>query len=130
MRVRILASATAVTAVCASVALAASLGVGTTNVSSGNASIIACDPDGFTETYTTSSGLVSSVTVSGIADPGCEGGSLKLTLTDASGVSISSAGPEAVPTDGDTLDDSLTLTTSPQPSASTVAGIRIAIEGP
>ena len=123
-------SAAAVTAVCASVAVAASLGVSTTDVGSGNASIVVCDTNGFTETYTTVRGLVTAVTVSGIADPGCEGGSLKLTLTNASGVSIASAGPGTVPTDGDTLDDSLTLSTSAQPSSSTVAGIRIAIEGP
>ncbi|HEY9379056.1 MAG TPA: hypothetical protein VIQ02_18415, partial [Jiangellaceae bacterium] len=66
----------------------------------------------------------------GIADPGCEGGSMKLTLTDAAGVSIASAGPGTVPTDGDTLDNSLALSTSAQPSAGAVAGIRIAIEGP
>ena len=130
MRARIFISAAAVTAVCASVALAASLGVSSTDVGSGDASIVACDSNGFTETYTTSRGLVTAVTVGGIADPGCEGGSLKLTLTNTSGVSIASAGPGTVPTDGDALDNSLTLSTSAQPSASAVAGIRIAIEGP
>ena len=130
MRTQIIMSAAAVTAACASVALAATLGVSTTDVGSGNASIAACDTNGFTETYTTSGGLVTAVTVSGIADPGCEGGSLKLTLTDAAGASIASAGPGTVPTDGDTVDNSLTLSTSPQPSSSAVAGIRISIEGP
>jgi hypothetical protein len=131
MRSRALFSAAAVaTAASASVALAAALGVSTTKVGSGDTAIIACDTDGFTETYTTSGGVVTAVTVSGIADPGCEGGSLQLTLTNAAGDSIASAGPTTVPTDGDTSDNSMTLSNSPQPSSSAVAGIHISIVGP
>ena len=130
MRSKILMSAAATAAACSSVALAATLGVGTTDVGAGNASIVACDTNGFTESYTTSAGLVTGVTVSGIADPGCEGGSLKLTLTNTAGASVASAGPATVPTDGDTADNSTTLTPIPTPLASSVAGIRISIEGP
>jgi hypothetical protein len=89
-----------------------------------------CDANGFTHSYTTSRGNVTAVTIGGIADPACEGGSMKVTLTNAAGMSIASAGPLTVPADGDTSDDSVTLPTSPQSPASQVSGIEIDVEGP
>lgn len=96
----------------------------------GDASVLPCDPNGFTHGYTTSRGLVTAVTVGGLADPACEGGSVRASVTDASGASLASAGPQAIPVDGDTADNAVTLATSPQPGASLVAGIHIVVEGP
>jgi hypothetical protein len=96
----------------------------------GDAPVLRCDADGFTVGYTTSRGQVVAVTVGGIADPACEGGVLRATVTDAGGAGIASGGPQVVPADGDTLDDSVTLATSPQPAAGLVAGIGIVVEGP
>ena len=110
-------------------ALAAPLVLGSAQVAAGNTTIVACDGDGLTSTYTTSRGKVTAVTIGGIADPACEGGTVRVTVTDSSGASLTSAGPQVVPTDGDTADNSVTLTTSSQPSASQVAGIHVAIEG-
>jgi hypothetical protein len=110
-------------------ALAAPLVLGSAKVAAGNTPVVHCD-DGFTSGYTTARGKVTAVTIGGIADPACEGGTLRLTVTDSSGVALTSAGPQVVPADGDTLDDTLTLTTSAQPSASLVAGINVVIEGP
>jgi len=73
---------------------------------------------------------VTTVTVGAIADPGCEGGSLSVTLTDSAGASIATAGPQTVPADGDTTDNSMALTTSPQPGAAQVAGYHVSITGP
>jgi hypothetical protein len=104
--------------------------ISSAQLGAGNATVAACDANGFTSTYTTSRGKVTAVTIAGIADPGCEGGTVRLTVTDSSGAALTSAGPQVVPTDGDTLDNSVTLTTSSQPSASQVAGIHVVIEGP
>jgi hypothetical protein len=115
----------------ASVAAAASLGgVGSSALSAGDGAIAACDPDGFTVAYTTSAGNVTAVTVSGIADPGCDGGALSVTVTDAGGVGVAGAGPLTIPVDGDSVDNSLAVSVSPQPLAETPAGVEIAIAGP
>lgn len=105
-------------------------GLSTTKVGSGNSVIAACDANGFTPSYTTSGGNITSVTVSGIADPGCEGGSLKLSVVDSAGVSLASGGPLTIPTDADTIDDTVTVTVSPQPSAASAAGVHMSVVGP
>lgn len=110
---------------------AASLGGATsTKVGSGQAAIVPCDADGFTPTYTTSGGNITSVTVSGIADPRCEGTTLKLTVVDGSGAAIASGGPQAIPTDGDTIDNSMVVLVSPQPAAAAAAGVHISVVEP
>jgi hypothetical protein len=111
------------------VALAATVGLTSSRTGSGNVAVVACD-DAFTQGYATSGGKVTTVTVGGIADPACEGGSLSLRLTDAAGDSIASAGPQTVPADGDTVDDLLVLAASPQPNAGQVGGIVISVVGP
>ena len=111
-------------------ASAASLGGMSGSLAAGNAAIPACDTTGVTVGYTTSAGNVTAVTVSGLADPGCEGGSLSVTLTNAAGDSIASGGPETVPTDGDTADNSLTVSVTPNPAAENVASYHVAIAGP
>ncbi len=130
MKSVILWSAAVVTAASASVALAAGVGISGTKLGGGNIPVVACETDGFTVGYTTSRGNVTAVTVGAIADPGCEGGSLSVTLTDSAGASIATGGPQTVPTDGDTTDNSMALTTSPQPGAAQVAGYHVSIAGP
>jgi hypothetical protein len=112
-------------------ASAASLGgMSSGSLSAGDAAIPACDTTGVTGTYTTSGGNVTAVTVGGLADPGCEGGVLSVTLTNAAGDSIASGGPQTIPTDGDTADNSLTVSMSPNPAAENVAGYHVSIVGP
>jgi hypothetical protein len=110
-------------------ALGAVLGLTAGRAGAGDVAILTCD-SAFGHGFTTSRGNVTSVTVSGIADPTCEAGVVRVTVKDAAGASIASAGPQAVPTDGDVADNSITLATSPQPSAPQVAGVDIVIEGP
>jgi hypothetical protein len=124
-------SAVAAAAASASIALAATLSpITATKIGAGNTAVFACDTDGFTHSYTTSGGNVTAITIGGIADPACEAGSLRATVTNSAGGSIASAGPQTIATDGDTLDNSMTLSTSPQPLATLVAGIHIVVEGP
>ena len=130
MRSVILSSAAAITAASASVALAASVGISATKLGGGDFAVVACETDGFTVGYTTSRGNVTAVTVGAIADPGCEGGTLSITLTNSAGASIATAGPLTIPTDGGTVDNSLALSTSPQPAAGQVAGYHVSITGP
>ena len=111
-------------------ALAAPFALTASRAGAGNTFVVACDTNGFTHAYTTSRGNVTAVTIVGIADPACEGGTVRATVTNSAGSSIASAGPQVVPTDGDTLDNSVTLATSPQPAATQVAGIHIVVEGP
>ena len=63
----------------------------------GKAVVTACDTNGFSVTYTTSAGSVTAVNLGSIADPGCEGGQLSLSLADASGAVIVSRGPQRFP---------------------------------
>jgi hypothetical protein len=95
-----------------------------------SAVVSACDSDGFSVSYTNSGGNVTSVDVSGIADPGCEGGQLSVVLANASGTSIGAGGPTTVPTDAGTVDNTMTVSLSPTPAASTVAAVHVAVTGP
>lgn len=128
-------AAVAVLAVTASMALipgsAASLGGLTAKrLGAGSAVVAACDTNGFIVGYTTSAGSVSAVNVSGIADPGCEGGELSLRLVDASGVVVVAGGPQTVPTDGDTLDNAMSVQVNPPVMAATVTAIHVVVTGP
>jgi hypothetical protein len=100
------------------------------SVSAGNEAITQCDSDGFTVTYTTSGGNVTSATVAGISDPDCEGGALSLTLTDVGGAAIASGGPQAIAADGDSSPNSVAVALAPSPAAELVAGFRIVVTGP
>lgn len=111
-------------------ASAASLGgIADGRLGADDAGVPACDTNGFTVAYTTSGGNVTAVAVSGIADPGCEGGDLSLAVTQA-GTSIGSGGPQIVPTDGDVVDNSMSVSVSPNPDAALVDGISITVAGP
>jgi hypothetical protein len=112
-------------------ASAASLGgIAGGGVGAGEAAIPACDTTGITVSYTTSGGNVTAVTVGGLADPGCEGGALSVTLTNAAGDSIATGGSQTIPTDGDNADNALTVSVSPNPAAENVAGYHVSIVGP
>lgn len=110
------------------VGFAATLGIGADDLAAGDAVIAECD-DSFSHTFTTSGGNVTHVTVDGIADPACEGGELSLTLTK-DGVAIGSGGPETIPTDGDTADNSVAVAISSPPTAADVNGIHTVVVGP
>lgn len=105
-------------------------GLGSTGLGTGDDVVAGCDTNGFSVSYTTSGGAVTHVTVGGIADPGCEGGRLSLTLADTTGAAVGSAGPQTVPTDGDTADNSMTVALSPQPAASVVTAVQAVVVGP
>lgn len=112
-------------------AAAASLGgVQTQGLAAGSAVVAACDSDGLTVAFTTSGGSVTTVTVGGIADPGCEGGRLAVTVTNSSSAAIGSSSPQTIPADGDVVDNSVAVAVSPQPSAEQVTGVHISIVGP
>jgi hypothetical protein len=122
---------TAATLASLCVASAAALGgISSGHVGAGDAPITACDATGFTLAYTTVGGNVTAVTVNGIADPGCEGGELSLTLTNTGGASIASGGPQAITSDGDTAANSVVLSVSPNPAAEQVSGYHISLVGP
>lgn len=99
-------------------------------LAAGSAAVPRCDADGFALGYVIENGLVQSVTVGGIADPGCEGGTLRLTVVGAGGAQIGTGGPVTIPTDGDTAPNSMTISIAAQPAASAVTGLRIAVVGP
>ncbi len=100
------------------------------NLGADGAVVAACDTNGFNVSYTTSAGNVTAVVVSAIADPGCEGGQLSLRLANSSGTSIGAGGPQTIPTDAGTADNSITVPLSPTPAANAVAAVHIAVTGP
>jgi len=105
-------------------------GLTSADLGAGGAAVTACDTNGFTESYTTSSGSVTEVTLGGIADPGCEGGQLSLTLADASGASVAAEGPLLIATDAGTVDNSMVVIVSPSPAPSAVKAIHVVVTGP
>jgi hypothetical protein len=111
------------------VAAAANLPLTSEGVAAGNAPVAPCDANGFSPTYTTVGGNVTTVAVGGIADPACEGGALEVTLVGAGG-KLGSGGPVTIPTDGDSIDNSVSVSLSPQPDGELVTGIRVLIAGP
>jgi hypothetical protein len=122
---------TAATLASVCVASAAVLGeISGGQVGAGNAPIAACDSTGFTLAYTTVGGNVTAATVSGIADPGCEGGDVSLTLRNSGGAGIASGGPHTITPDGDAAENSVLLSVSPNPAAEQVSGYHISLVGP
>ena len=115
----------------AGVAAAATFGgVSGSALSAGDGAIVACDPDSLTTLYTTTAGNVTAVTVGGLADPGCEGASLSLTVIDATGAAIASGGPQTIPTDAGVVDNGIVVAVSPNPLAEAPAAVKIVIAGP
>jgi hypothetical protein len=109
---------------------AASLGgAGGPLLVAGSAAVEECDADGFGLTHATGAGRVTTVTVTGIADPGCSGGVLRLQLTSG-GSAVGAGGPVTVPSDGDTADDAVTVAIAPQPLAQLVDGFSASVVGP
>lgn len=94
-----------------------------TPAGNGSSPIASCDTDGFTVSYTTSGGNLTSVGVGGIA-PACNGASLRLTVVNSSRTSVASGGPVAV------SGTSATVSVSPNPPGATPAGVDISIVGP
>jgi hypothetical protein len=107
---------------------AATLNVGSNQLSAGNASVASCQASGTpTGTYTVaydstiSSYEVSGVTVTGI-DVGCNGKTLSATLTGAAGASLGTVS-------GTISGTSLALTPAAHLNAVSVTGISVAING-
>jgi hypothetical protein len=107
---------------------AATLNVGTNQLSAGNATVASCQASGTpTGTYTVaynsslSSYAVSNVTVTGI-DAGCNGKTLSATLTGTGGASLGAVS-------GAIAGTSLTLAAPANLDAKNVTGISVAING-
>lgn len=122
-RLLILCVAVAMGVSCSLAAASALQGVSSGRAGNGSIAVTACDTDGFTVTYTTSGGNVSSVAVGGIATA-CNGGSLRVTVVDGSRTSVASGGPVTV------SGSSETVSVSPNPAGSTPAGVDVSIAGP
>src|SRR5687768_12108877 len=75
-------------------ASAATMPTSTIKVGGGSAGVGTCDADGFTTTFMTSAGKVTSVTVGGIS-AACVGGSLRVTLTQGT-ASVATGGPVTI----------------------------------
>lgn len=130
VRVAFLLLAVITVASSAAAAAAALGGISSPTVGSGSAAVARCDADGVTVAYTTSGGNVTSVTIGDLADPGCEGGTITVTLVDAANTAVASAGPTVVPADVDTAPNSVTRDVSPTPDAAAVAAFHVSITGP
>jgi hypothetical protein len=108
---------------------AATLNVGTNQLSAGNASVASCQASGTpTGTYTVaydasiSSYAVSGITVTGIDSTNCAGKTLSATLTGAAGANLGTVS-------GTIAGATLALTPAAHLNAVSVTGISIAING-
>ena len=109
---------------------AATLNLGTDQLSAGNASIASCQQSGTpTGTYTTAYAStlpgykVASVVVTGLDTAHCSGKAISVTLTDSSNLGLTTLAG-TVPVSGD-----LTLTPGSTISAAAVTGVSVAING-
>ena len=109
---------------------AATLNVGSSALSAGNASVASCQQTGTpTGTYTTAYDSavpgfkVATVVVTGLDTANCNGKSISVTVTGASNANLATLSG-TVPTSGD-----LTLTPGSSISAAAVQGISVAING-
>jgi len=115
-------------------AFAASLNVASANLSAGNQSVISCDSDGVSTTYTTTydSSIpgykVSGVTVTGIAS-GCDGKTVAITLTGSGNSSLASASKSFSSAGANTQVVFSSGDLSAQPSAALVTGVNAVISG-
>jgi hypothetical protein len=130
MRRRSILIAFALVLATAAVASAATFGLTSANLGAGQTTVSRCDTNGFTGTYTVTSGNVVSVTIDDIADPGCEGGSMNVTLVNGSGTIVGASATTTLPTDGGTTPNSVTVAVSPTPAESTVIGLHMSVTGP
>ena len=110
-------------------AMAASLGGITSDKVGADSTVVAsCDTNGVTTSYGTAWDAtdkryeITSVTVGGVADT-CDGATLSVSLTDASGAQIGS-GTLSIPTDVTT---SFAVTMSTAPSAKLTEGVNVLI---
>ncbi|HUJ91075.1 MAG TPA: hypothetical protein VLW05_00130 [Gaiellaceae bacterium] len=110
---------------------AATLNVGTNTLSAGNATVASCQVTGTpTGTYTTAYDTataqykVASVVVTGLDDTNCNGKSVSVTLTSATGGTNLATMTGLVPSSGN-----LTLTPGSTVSAASVTGVSVAING-
>lgn len=110
-----------VTAGTVSYAAAATLGTASGPLGTGGVAVLPCDADGFAYTrQLDASRRITAVTISGI-NPACAGGTLQLTLTNASNAAIGT-GSGAVNSSG-----VLTVVISGAPLAADVTAYRSAI---
>ncbi len=100
------------------------------HLGAGGAVVTGCDADGITTSYATTAGMVTEVTVGGLADPACEGAALSLTLAGAGNAGIGTSGPTTIPPDAGTIDNSVLMPISAQPNAAAVVGVHVIVEGP
>lgn len=100
------------------------------SIGTGSAAVTTCDSDGFGASYATSGGAITAVTVTGIADPACEGGVVRVAIVDGAGASIGSGGPVTIAADGDAVDNATTLAVAGSPAALSAQRVKIVVEGP
>lgn len=117
------------TAVATAIAAASALGQGGGRIGAAEAVVASCDDAVFVR-YLVSNGSVTGVQISGLADPACEGGQLRFTVSDASWGVLAQAGPVTIPTDGDNADNTVQLSLTPSPTYSSVAHYSVVIVGP
>jgi hypothetical protein len=127
----IFASVLALTIFGAVYGFAATLNVGNGVLSAGNASVASCQQTGtptgtYTTAYDTTSAQykVATVVVTGLDNTNCNGKSVSVTLTSASGATNLATLTGTVPSSGN-----LTLTPGATVSAAAVTGISVAING-
>jgi hypothetical protein len=124
---RVLISALGISLLVPVLGMAATLGIIAKTLGAGAGGVTACDST-FGETYTTVSGNVTAVSVTGIADPSCEGGLLTVRLTGP-GVDAGSSST-TIATDDDTADNSATVSFGSPPDGDLVNTVAISITGP
>lgn len=123
-RLTALALVIAATLATPGVATAASATANSTKVVGASASVTSCGTlSGISISWTVTANVVTSIALASIPS-GCVGGSLSLTLVDASNASLSTIGPVTISA------TSQTVTPSGTPTATSVANAYASVVGP
>jgi hypothetical protein len=111
--------------------MAASMDVTAGKLGSGSGTVTSCDTNGVTSDYTFTSGTstVSAVVVNGIADAACDGATVLVQALSSGGTVLTGGYGSATNTaDGDTSDNSVSVSLNTGQPAADIASVRVTLK--
>lgn len=128
-QVIVIAVVTALAVFAAVSGTAASLGgVEPDALGAGQSSVLACDEDGVSTSYTVVGLAVTQINISGIAAD-CKTGMLSVAVTTIGGITLATIGPTQIPDNGTQSDATMVLGLTSLVTAVDVTGLKILIVG-
>lgn len=103
-------------------------GVESDGLGAGQTSVLACDNDGVSTSYTVVGLVVTEINVGGIAAD-CKTGMLSIAVVGIGGITLTTVGPVQIPDDGTGNEATMALGLTSLVTATDVTGVKILIVG-